>query len=475
MASQIQQIYQTNLSLLTDLYQLTMANGYFINGMQEREAVFHLYFRKNPFKGNYAIACGLDFVIDFISSFHFDVDSIQYLASLKGGDGKALFSESFLNYLQRLEFSCDVDAIVEGTLVFPNEPLVRIRGPLIQCQLLETTLLTLINFSTLVATKSSRIVHAAKGDPVLEFGLRRAQGPDGGLSASRAAFIGGCEATSNVLAGQLFDIPVKGTHAHSWVMSFDTELESFEAYAKAMPNNCVFLVDTFDTYEGVKKAIVLGKALKERGYRMHGIRLDSGDLAELSIQARQLLDEAGFTEAQIVASNDLDEYRIKQLKSEGAKITVWGVGTRLSTCYDQPALGGVYKLAALENAEGKMDFKVKLSEQAIKTSNPGIQQVRRFFTKDGEGNLIPESDVIYHEGFDCSEKYSSNSTSYEDLLKPIFRKGKLVYSKPSIHTHRTFCLNQVDQFSFIFEKPYEVSLETKLAELKKKLIEKYSC
>ncbi len=278
-----------------------------------------------------------------------------------------------------MQLKIDIDAMPEGTVAFPHEPLLRVRGPIIECQILETALLNILNFQTLIATKASRVVHAAQGDQVLEFGLRRAQGIDGALAASRAAYIGGCHATSNVLAGKLFGIPVRGTHAHSWVMSFENELEAFAAYAQAMPNNCVFLVDTYDTLEGVRNAIRIGNVLRDSGHRMVGIRLDSGDLAQLSVDARKLLDEAGFTDASIVASNDLDEKLIESLKHQGAKISIWGVGTKLVTAYDQPALGGVYKLGAIQDSDGRWVPKIKLSEQLIKTSTPGILQVRRYF------------------------------------------------------------------------------------------------
>lgn len=464
-----------NLTLLTDLYQLTMANGYWQNGMYDREAVFHLFFRKHPFKGKYTIACGLNQVIDYLNHLHFDVDDIRYLGNLKDTKGENLFGESFLNYLQRFTFDCDVDAVPEGTIVFPHTPLVRVRGSLIQAQLIETALLNLVNFSSLIATKAARIVEAAKGDKVLEFGLRRAQGPDGALSASRAAYIGGCDATSNVLAGRIFDIPVKGTHAHSWVMCFDSEIDAFEKYASAMPGNCIFLVDTYDTLEGVKKAIIVGHELRKKGYEMAGVRLDSGDLAELSKGARKLLDEAGFPDAAVVASNDLDEYRITQLKENGATISVWGVGTRLATAYDQPALGGVYKLAAIREKNQNWEYRIKLSEQAIKVSNPGILNTLRIME-----NGLPQMDVIINEEFDNNrnemiafhdnEKLSYNNANAHFLLKPIFRKGEYIYQKPSIHTSRTHTLEQLKLFNSI--NNYPVGLESELNELKTHLINK---
>jgi nicotinate phosphoribosyltransferase len=425
-----------SLALLTDLYQLTMAYGYWKLGRAERDAVFHLFFRKPPFAGGYAVAAGLGPAIEYLQDFRFDESDLAYLATLTGNDGQPLFEEGFLAYLQELRLAVDIDAMPEGTVAFAQEPLVRVRGPMLQCQILETALLNIINFQTLIATKAARICMATGGEPVLEFGLRRAQGIDGGLTASRAAYLGGCAATSNVLAGKQYGIPVKGTHAHSWVMSFDDEMTSFEGYAAAMPNNCVFLVDTYDTLEGVRNAVEVGKRLREQGHEMVGIRLDSGDLAYLSIEARQILDAAGFPEATIVASNDLDEHIIESLKSQGAKIAVWGVGTKLATAYDQPALGGVYKLGAMKDAAGNWRPKVKLSEQAAKTTIPGVLQVRRFRNGDKRaGNMI--ADMIFDEtrGLDTREiivdvkdgnrrKPMPAGAVGEDLLVPVMRGGK---------------------------------------------------
>ncbi len=479
-----QNLYGTSLALLTDLYQITMAYGYWKSGLTEKEAVFNLFFRKNPFQGGFTIACGLDYVIDFLDNFHFTQDDTDYLATLEGNNGAPLFEEAFLQYLRELKFDLDVEAIPEGTVVFPQEPLVRIKGSLIQGQLIETPLLNIINFQSLIATKSARMCMAAKGEAVLEFGLRRAQGIDGSLAASRAAYIGGTSATSNVLAGKLFDIPVKGTHAHSWVMSFDTELEAFKAYAKAMPNNCVFLVDTFDTIEGVKKAIEVGKTLQEQGFKMAGIRLDSGDLAYLSIQARKLLDAAGFQDAAIVASNDLDEHIITSLKQQDAQITVWGIGTKLVTGNDQPALGGVYKIGAVRE-NGHWSYKVKLSEQAIKVSNPGILQVRRYYADDmcmadmifDEENIPTGINTIIDPLDATRRKNIDESVQYKDLLQPIFRKGKLVYQSPDIHTIRANAQKEIETLHssiLRFSNPhqYPVGLEKGLYELKNDLIMK---
>ena len=476
MKNTIQERYRTSLPLLTDLYQLTMAYGYWKAGRHEEEVVFHWFYRKNPFKGNFAVACGLQDVVEYLQAWTFTDDDINYLASLKGSDGKALFETAFLEDLQSSHFSCDIDAVPEGTIVFPHEPLVRVKGPLWQAQIIETALLTMLNFQTLVATKASRLAEVAGDDILLEFGLRRAQGIDGGLSASRAAYIGGCHATSNVLAGKIYDIPVKGTHAHSWVMSFENEEAAFNQYAAAMPNNCTFLVDTYDTIEGVKKAIKIGEGLREKGYEMQGIRLDSGDLVALSQEARKLLDEAGFPNAKIVASDSLDEYKMEALKAKGAKIEVWGIGTRLVTAYDQPALGGVYKLAAVrQNADEAWSYKVKLSENPIKVSNPGVLQVRRYYQSDGK----PFGDMIYNtaneealaefQSFD-GRAIVANERQYEDLLIPIMRRGLKVYELPSIHDIRNRTKEQIKLFSKAQFNLYPIGLERQLNTTKQEII-----
>ncbi len=434
----------SSLSLLTDLYQFSMAYGYWKAGMDEKEAVFHMFYRSVPFKGRFCVACGLDDLMRFIDNFRFEDSDTGYLASLKGSDGQALFEDAFLKYLSELKFTCDIDAIPEGTPVFPFEPMIRVQGSIIQCQLLESIILNIVNFQTLVATKSVRICHAAQGDPVLEFGLRRAQGIDGALSASRAAYIGGCAGTSNVLAGKLYDIPVRGTMSHSWIMAFESEIEAFQTYADIMPNHCVFLVDTYSTIKGIKNAIQVGQKLREKGYELGGIRLDSGDLAYLSIEARKTLDESGFKNTQIVVSNELDESIIQSLKIQKAQINIWGVGTKLVTSYDQPALDGVYKLAAIRHPGGKWENKIKISEQTIKVTIPGIQQVRRYFTKD-----LYLADLIFDIGkniengckmidpFDITrQKVFTGKEPYEDLLVPIYKKGEKVYDCPSIDNIR---------------------------------------
>jgi len=448
-------LYRPSLALLTDLYELTMAFGYWKAGIDAREAVFHLFFRENPFRGGFAVACGLKMAVEYLDGLRFDEADLAYLAELRGADGAPLFEAAFLDFLGQMSPVWDVDAVPEGTVVFPHEPLVRVSGPLIQSQIVESALLNIVNFQTLIATKAARIVLAAGGEPVLEFGLRRAQGIDGALSATRAAYVGGCAGTSNVLAGRLFGIPVKGTHAHSWVMCFDDELEAFRAYAEAMPGNCVFLVDTYDTLKGVRNAVEVGKWLRRGGHEMLGVRLDSGDLARLSIEAREILDKAGFADAAIVASNDLDEHIISTLKDRGATIGVWGVGTRLATGYDQSALGGVYKLTAVAGRDGLRQNKVKLSEQAAKTSTPGILQVRRY---QQEGRAI--GDVIFDQqrplGGDCVMVDPADATrrttfaadrESNDLLVPVFRGGERVYEVPPIEEARRRTQAQLAMFS----------------------------
>lgn len=475
-------IYKPSLALLTDLYQLTMAQGYWKLGRANEPAVFNLFFRTRPFGSGYAIAAGLQPVIDYLESLSFDEADLSYLGTLTGSDGGPLFAEDFLQYLRELDLSLDIHAIPEGTAVFPHEPLVRVKGPLAQAQLLETPLLNLVNFQTLVATKAARLLEASQGDPVIEFGLRRAQGIDGALSATRASYIGGCDSTSNVLAGRLFGIPVKGTHAHSWVMSFDDELTSFERYAEAMPNNCVFLVDTYDTLEGVRRAAKIGQQLHDRGHKMLGIRLDSGDLAYLSKQARQILDEHGLTEARILASNELDERLIKSLKDQGATITLWGVGTRLATAYDQPALGGVYKLAALYQ-NGTWRNTLKLSEQAEKINTPGLLKVARYY-HDGrmladmiydERSTLPESPVIVDPVDPTRRRSIPAQSRSEPLLAAIYESGRLVYDPPSleqIRERRAAQIEALDPAIRRFDNPhrYPVGLEKSLSRYRSQLI-----
>ena len=476
-------LYRPSLAPLTDLYQLTMAYGYWKHGMHEREAAFYLTFRRNPFEGGFTVCCGLERIAAFLEDYHYDEADIDYLREQCGGDGKPLFEEGFLDWLRDLRFTGDLYAVPEGTVVFPHEPLIRVVAPLAVAQLIETPLLTMLNYPSLVATKAARICLAAQGEPVLEFGLRRAQGVDGGITASRSAYIGGCAATSNVLAGRLYGIPIKGTHAHSWVMSFDSELESFERYAEAMPNNCVFLVDTYNTVEGVKHAVEVGKKLRENGHEMVGIRLDSGDLAWLSKEARRILDEGGFPNAFVCASNDLDEHIITSLKREGATITVWGVGTRLATAYDQPALGGVYKLSAIRDEAGDWQPKIKLSEHAIKVTNPGMLQVHRHLL-DGEaaGDVIvdelnePTDERMIVDPMDATRhKHIAPNTQVVPLLEPVFQQGKLVNPPPDAHAAKARLQEQLGLFydgikRFVNPHEYPVGLEPGLHERKTKMI-----
>jgi nicotinate phosphoribosyltransferase len=475
----------TSLALLTDLYQLTMACAYWKSGTTDKEAAFHLTFRNPPFEGGFTVASGLETAIEWIKAFHFSDSDLEYLATIPGRDKRPLFGKDFLDYLRKFQFACDVDAVPEGTVVFPHEPLVRVQGPLLQAQLLETPLLNFLNFQSLIATKAARICLAARGEPVIEFGLRRAQGIDGGLTASRAAYVGGGAGTSNLLAGKTFGIPVSGTHAHSWVMSFDSEQQAFHEYARALPNNCIFLVDTYNSVEGVRHAVEVGKEMRQRGSELAGIRLDSGDLAFLSIEARKILDKGGFPNAVIVGSNDLDEHIIESLKTQRATINVWGVGTRLVTAYDQPALGGVYKLSAIRKPGAAWEHKVKLSEQAAKITNPGILQVRRFqreneFIGDAIYDLelgLPTEVTIVDPLDVTRRKHFESDSVHEDLLVPIFRQGKLVYQTPTLDEIRKRVQQQLQMLHpgikrSVNPHQYPAGLELRLHELKTQLVRK---
>lgn len=466
--------------LLTDFYQLTMSYGYWKLNMHEQEAAFHLLFRKNPFKGQHALSAGLACIVDFLKQWRFQADDLEYLSQLKNPRGKPFFPPEFLSYLETLRFTCDIDAVPEGTIVFPNAPLLRIQGPLLQCQLLESPLLNILNFQTLIATKASRVCRAAAGDAVIEFGMRRAQGPDGALSASRASYIGGCDATSNTLAGKLYGIPVRGTHAHSWVTAFDTEPDAFNAYARVMPDNGALLVDTYNTLQGVKNAIKTGEKLRAEGAKLLSIRLDSGDMAALSIKARQLLDEAGFKDTAIFATNSLDEYVIQQFKQNDAKISIWGVGTNLVTAYDHPALDGVYKLSALQNKQGVWQYKLKLSEQEIKINNPGRHQVRRFFCN---GQYV--MDVVYDLDIGIDDVPEAvlldpslksvrldDVDAFVDLLEPVFKRGELVQPQETLADIRQRAIQETALFyARDNAQAYPVALEKRLHEVKRKLIE----
>ncbi len=404
--------------LLTDFYQLTMGYAYWKSGLAEKEACFQLFFRKAPFSGQFALACGLQDAIDFLRGLRFRDEDIAYLQKLG-------FDEKFLAYLSNMRFSCSVDAVAEGTIVFAKEPILRVTGPILQGQLVETPLLNMINFQTLIATKAARVCYAAQGDEVIEFGLRRAHGPDGGLSASRAAYIGGCDSTSNVLAGQRFGIPLRGTMAHSWIMSFPDEQHAFDTYASAWPGACVLMVDTHDSPSGIKNAIKTGNLLRARGQDLLGVRLDSGDLLQLSKVAREELDAAGFAHTKIIASGDLDEYSITDLKKHEAPIDTWGVGTRLVTAHDDPALGGVYKLVAIKDEPNAWRPCAKTSNDSEKSTLPGLLQTRRFLH---DGKFV--GDCVY--GLSSTHTSLGEETDFVDLLKPILKAGQIHADLPTI-------------------------------------------
>jgi nicotinate phosphoribosyltransferase len=470
-------------ALTTDLYEVTMACGYWKAGVSEYDAAFHVTFRKNPFGGEFTIACGLATAIDFLRTFHFTGTEIAYLASQHGNDGKPLFDSGFLDYLRNLRLTCDIDAIEEGTLVFPNEPLIRVCGPIAQCQLLETALLNILNFQSLIATKAARVCLATGDDPVIEFGLRRAQGVDGGLTAARAAYIGGCAGTSNLQAGERFGIPVSGTQAHSWIMFFENEREAFATYAKAMPNNCIFLVDTYSSIDGVHHAVDVARQLRKEGHEIIGVRLDSGDRVALSIEARRVLDEAGFADAKIVCSGNLDEYTIADLKRRGAKIDVWGVGTKLATGQPDAALDGIYKLGAVRRPGGEWQYRIKVSDERAKSSAPGLLQVRRF--RQPDGRFI--ADAIYEIDHGITEPCTvvdieteeqtelPAMTECSDLLVPVFRGGRLVCQPPSLEASRADTHQQLGCAPPEILRPenparYKTGLERSLHGLRSKLI-----
>ncbi len=437
-----------NLSLLTDLYELTMMQGYFKSNTNDM-VVFDAYYRTNPSNGGYAVCAGLAQVIDYVKNLHFDEEDISYLRSL------GIFAEDFLEYLGTFRFSGDIYAIPEGTVVFPREPLVKVIAPIMEAQLMETALLNIINHQSLIATKAARVCYAAQGDGVMEFGLRRAQGPDAGTYGARAAVIGGCIGTSNVLTGQLFDVPVKGTHAHSWIMSFPDEYTAFKTYADLYPSACILLVDTYDTIKsGIPNAIRVFTELRDAGVALsfYGIRMDSGDLAYLSKKARKMLDDAGFPDAVISASNDLDEYLIESLKLQGATITSWGVGTSLITSKDCPAFGGVYKLAAIQNEKGEFVPKIKLSENTEKVTNPGNKTVYRIYEKY-TGKIKADLICLADETFNVEEdlrlfdpvetwkktRLPGGTYTMRELLVPVFRNGECVYTSPSVMEIREYC------------------------------------
>ncbi len=476
-----------NLTLLTDFYELTMMQGYF-ETQQNETVVFDVFYRTNPSGSGYAICCGLEQAIEYIKELHFSDEDIEYLR------GYQTFSEDFLSYLKDFKFTGDIYAVKEGTVVFPMEPLVKVVAPAMEAQLVETALLNIINHQSLIATKASRVCFAAQGDPVMEFGLRRAQGPDAGTYGARAAVIGGCVGTSNVLCAKKFGVPALGTHAHSWIMSFENELTAFRTYAKLYPNNATLLVDTYDTLRsGVPNAIKVFQEMKSAGNmpKQYGIRLDSGDLAYLSKKARRMLDDAGFPEASICASSDLDEYLIDSLKTQGAKINVWGVGTNLITSKDCPAFGGVYKLAAVEK-DGEFIPKIKVSENQWKITNPGNKTIFRIYDKETgkiKADLIALADEVFSEEnplhlFDpintWKKTYLKPGTyTIRELLVPIFKNGECVYESPSVLQIRDYCqkeLNTLWDETRRFANPHivHVDLSNQLWELKNQLLDQFN-
>lgn len=471
-------ISNRNLALLTDLYQLTMMNGYYLKNRHEQVAVFDLFFRQNKLI-TYSLASGLEQVVDYVMNMTFGKDEIDYLSSLN------LFDKGFLDYLSNMKFTGDIYAVPEGTMVFPGEPILTVRAPIIQAQLIETAILNMFNHQTLIASKSAKVCNAAKGDNVLEFGLRRAQGPDAGVYGARAAIIGGCTSTSNVLAGQMFDVKVAGTHAHSWVMNFPSEYEAFMAYAQIYPNSALLLVDTYNTLKsGVPNAIKVFNELKKQGHKPLGIRLDSGDLAYLSKKARIMLDEAGYPDAIICASGDLDEHSIASLKNQGAKINLWGVGTKLITSADMPALGGVYKLSAIVEEDGTLTPKIKLSDNSAKITNPGFKTVYRVYVNGkAEADLIALRSekidtskplTLYHP-IDRWKNITFENYELRELTQTIVKDGKVCYDFPKLKDIALYARGEMDSFWEEYTRNdnphiFKVDLSDGLYELKNKMI-----
>lgn len=478
-----------NLTLLTDLYELTMMQGYFKNKDQNETVIFDAFYRNNPYDGGFAISAGLEQLIQYVKELHFEAEDIAYLASL------GIFEQDFLDYLRDFKFTGDIYAIPEGTVIFPREPIVKVIAPIMQAQLVETAILNIINHQSLIATKAARVCYAAHGDGIMEFGLRRAQGPDAGIYGARAAVIGGCIGTSNVLCGQLFDVPVKGTHAHSWIMSFPDEYTAFKTYAKMYPSACILLVDTYDTLKsGVPNAIKVFTEMRNVGIPLtyYGIRLDSGDLAYLSKKARKMLDDAGFPDAVISASNDLDEILIQSLKDQGAAITSWGVGTHLITSKDCPSFGGVYKLAAIMGKDGKFIPKIKLSENSEKITNPGNKTIYRIYEKD-TGKIKADLICLVDETFDESQKLmlfdpiepwkktmlAGGSYTLRELMVPVFKNGECCYTSPKVMDIRDYCqkeLNTLWDETRRLVNPHKVyvDLSSRLYDIKISLLDQIS-
>ncbi len=481
---------ERNLTLLTDLYELTMMQGYY-KAKNTEEVVFDAFYRNNPCNGGYAICCGLEQVIEYIKNLSFSYEDIEYLRSLK------IFDEDFLDYLGSYHFSGDIYAIPEGTVVFPREPLIKVVAPIMEAQLIEAALLNILNHQSLIATKAARVCYAAKGDGVMEFGLRRAQGPDAGIYGARAAVIGGCIGTSCVLTGKKFHVPVKGTHAHSWIMSFKDEYTAFRTYADMYPEAAILLVDTYDTLKsGIPNAIRVFQEMRKEGCKMpfYGIRLDSGDLAYLSKKARKMLDEAGFEDAVISASNDLDEYLIDSLKMQGCKVTSWGVGTNLITSKDNPSFGGVYKLAAIKNSEtGEFIPKIKVSENSEKITNPGNKTIYRIYDKETK-KIIADLIALVGEKFDETKSLllfdpvetwkktllEPDSYTIRELLVPVFERGICKYQSPETMEIRSYCQKELDTLweetrRLMNPHRVHVDLSDKLFHMKKELLEAGKC
>lgn len=478
----------TDVSMNTDLYELTMAQGLWENGKLGEQGCFTAFFREAPFGSVYAVMCGTAELGEFVENFRFTDEDIAYLAELEAPGGGALFKPGFLEFLRGFCPQVDIDAIPEGELVFAREPMVRVSGPMLDCQLLETALLNIIGFQTLVATKTARVVQAAQGRPVAEFGLRRAQGPDGGVAVARASYVAGCASTSNVLAGRRYGIPVSGTHAHSWVLSFPTELEAFRAFAKSSPKNCTLLVDTYDVREGVENAITVAREMEAEGERLSGIRIDSGDLAKLSAYARRRFDEEGLSYVKIVVSNDLDEHTITSLFNQRAPVDAFGVGTKLATCYDQPALGCVYKLSARRGGANEPWTPVmKFSEQPFKRTIPGMQQVRRYMDTAGAPvcDMIYDPDHLMGEGErrghtlvavnDAALVTDVSEFSYRELLAPQVRNGAAASPREDIEVARARCASALESLDdvykrFLYPQSYVVGMEAGLAAVRDELV-----
>ena len=472
-----------NLTMMTDLYQLTMMYGYFKTGMRDNLATFDMFYRSKDATTHYAIMAGLEQLIEYLENLRFDEESLRYLGSL------GIFDEDFLDELRSFEFHGDVYAVPEGTIVFPGEPLIRVTAPIFEAQLVETALLNIINHQTLIATKASRVVQAAEGGTVMEFGLRRAQGPDAGIYGARAAIIGGCKSTSNVLTGQMYNIPIAGTHAHSWVMSFPDEITAFRKYAEMFPTSCLLLVDTYDTLKsGVPNAIQVFDELRAQGHEPVGIRLDSGDLAYLSREARKMLDAAGYPNTIICASGDLDENLIRDLKLQGACIDTWGVGTKLITSEDCPSLGGVYKMSA-ETVDGRVIPKIKISENPVKITNPGVMRLWRIYDNK-TGKATADLIALDYETFDTTRPLtiydpvntwkSMTLTDYtmKELQVKVFEGGKRVYDSPSLQQIQQHCQDDLDTFWDQYKRllnphRYKVDLSDSLWMLKNSMLQNY--